>query len=139
MLSKLFPGARVRAVGKVIDQMIGAALHVQEVTGSSPHRFFMSHPMKTDHRTIDQHSHGTTHVFVLSGPEFDLEIMAHEGVKSFVVAMPQGEYLGASIQASTKGRYTVRLDKPLSQPVGKLARRLLKEFVKVHDAVDATV
>jgi hypothetical protein len=138
MLGNLFPGARVRAVAKVIDETINAAFHLHEVTGSSPHKFFVTHPMKTNHNTIDQRADGTTHEFYLAGPgNLDLHIMAHDGKSHFVILMPQGDFLGATIQATSKGRYIVRLDPPLSRQIGKHAQLLLDEFVKSYDAFDS--
>lgn len=138
MLGKLFPGVRIRAAAKAIDETINAALHLHEVTGSSPHKFFMTHPMKTNHNAIDQRTSGTTHEFYLAEPgHLNLRIMAHEGEPHLVMVMPQGDFLGATIQATTKGSYMVRLDPPLSRPVGKHAQRLLNELVKTYGAIDS--
>lgn len=131
--------SRVNDIARVIDETITAALHLHDVTGASPYKFFLSHPMKANHNIIDQGKHGQTHEFYLASPALDLHIMAHDGTSHFIIVMPQGEFIGATIQASQKSRYLVRMERPLSQPIGKLARRLLDCFVDKYDAVDTTV
>ena len=57
---------------------------------------------------------------------------------TLLLVEPFGDFLGADVQAGRKGRYMVSFRRPLSEPQGYLATKLVETFVTAYDAVDTS-
>lgn len=129
-------------MAQVVHETISYAIHLQDTLGTPLHRYFLSHPMKSHHSTVDMGIKCTTHHFNLRGPQLDLKILVQDGdntTKGFVMVMPQSDFCGAVIQASQKDQYIVRFERSLSRPQGKLAKQHVEEFVSKYGAIDTGI
>jgi hypothetical protein len=83
------------------------------------------------------------HRFLLSDGRQSFDVMVHDGEqggsKAWVAISPDGDFDGADIQSTHKGRYIVSVRQPLGRRQGLLASKLARVFVTNYDAVDATV
>jgi hypothetical protein len=137
-----FPSdARVTAMAQTIHEMSCLAHDANEVMGSPLHRMFTHHEMLRNYRRPPPGDPDQVHIFHMTDGQQGFSVMVHDGSdgrRGWVAVAPDGDYQGASVQSSTKGRYLVRIDRYSTRPAGPLARRFVEKFVTDYGAADAS-
>lgn len=137
-----FKDSRVAAMAKVIHEMSCYAHHLRDLTGAPLHKFFLSHPMLKNHRAPTPRDRDQVHFFLLSDGRRNFQVMVCDGQQdgpAWMSIAPDGEFEGAHVQSGKKGRYSVRVDRPLSRPQGALASAIVSKFVGNYDAMDMSI
>lgn len=142
MFNWLFSNPRVSGMARAIHEMSCIALHSRDTLGTPLHRHFSSYPMLKKQYAPTPSDYDQIHTIWLHDGRQGFQILCCDdpGIdRSWLSVSPDGDFLGASIQSSTKAQYLVRSDSPISRPEGRLARMLLREFISRYEAMDLTV
>lgn len=138
---RFFSAPRVTAMAQAIHEMSCLAHHSNEVLGSPLHRVFTHHAMLRNHRRPPPGDPDQVHIFHITEGQQGFSVMVHDGgdgKRGWVAVLPDGEFHGASVQSSTKGRYLVRVDRYSARPAGPLAAMLVEKFVTDYGAADVS-
>jgi len=117
------------------------AHHLRDALGAPLHRYFISHPMLKNHSAPTPSERDLVHVFSLSDGRQSFYAMVCDGQQNepaWVAIAPHGDFEGVHVQSVGKGRYMVRIDGHSSRPQGRLATKLVDEFVATYDALDTS-
>jgi hypothetical protein len=141
VLGWLLRNPRVSAMGRVMHEMCSYSHHLHESMGMPLHTHSMHHPMLQNHRAPTESDRDQVHTFWLSDGRQGFRVMVFDGQNresGWIAISPDGDFNGASVQATRKGQYMVNLDRYSARPHGRLAANLVKEFITKYDAVDTT-
>jgi hypothetical protein len=128
-------------MAREIHEMCCYTHHLRDTLGAPLHRYFTRHPMLKSHRPPAPEDRDQVHIFQLSDGRQKFRVMVHDGdecERAWVAIAPDGDFAGADVQSTQKGRYIVRVERPLSRPQGRLATKLVDMFVTNYDAASAS-
>lgn len=126
-------------MARVIHEMCCYAHQLRDTSGAPLHRIFLRHPMLKSHRAPTTADRDKVHTFWLTDGRQGFHVMVcdgQDGSPPWLSIAPDGDFDGANVQSGAKARYTIRLDRSVSRPPGKLSARRLAEFVAKYEAVD---
>ena len=138
----LLKNPRVTAIARVIHEMCCDAHHQRDTLGAPLHRYFTNHPMLKNHRAPTPSDRDQVHIFWLSDGRQGFHAMVCDGQQdapAWVAIAPDGDFEGVHVQSGRKGRYMVRIVGHSPRPQGRLATKLVDEFVAIYDALDTSV
>ena len=142
MLGWLLKNPRVTAIAGVIHEMCCYAHHPRDTLDAPLHRYFTRHPMLKNHRAPIPADRDQVHIFWLSDGRQGFDVMVCDGQQdkpAWLTIAPDGDFDGVHVQSGGKGRYMVRIDRHSPRPQGRLATKLLDEFIATYDAVNTSV